>query len=713
MTGTNDDISRVFSAFDVTLRSGSVSSFSATIEGCADSARVAQSVVDLAPSQFLVLQYDSLRLDLLPLPCLVVCDGAETVVVQKAGANWVTLSGSGYSSRERIKRLDFELRFKPKHVVVHRGFMTSSFRFVDYVKSYARGNARRLMSGFFGSVAGHIASLFMPIGALLIIDKVLGHNGVGTLDVIIALLIGAELLRFFMTTSRNIVLGELADEFVHETQSLLFQMQANRRNPHFKPTSHELYRTLKHIEKTRKIFADYTVALLADMVFLLVLIAVMFLLSPLLAKIAMVGLAINIASTIVTSFLRRDVARRRMEVTEGSDETYVELLTTGVDRRLMGRQHNTLRDWNENIDANLRFEAQGDEYKFAPGPLNTLLLNCLRATVMWFGAIEALNGMITVGQFIAFNLVVALSLGPISKIAAFVSDVTELKRSARTVKDSFARPMEQDNEQSLILPSPKGIGTIEFKDVELVTPGKGEVIVSAINLRIPAGEKIAIMGGSGVGKSTFLSAVLGDERCYTGEIYAGNDNLHDMSLSAYRRRIGVLSQGAGLADGTLLSNLHMGDRDYDLDKIYAALESAKILDRVKALEDGLDTHITTKDSPFSQGEKQRILLARAYLHGAEMLLLDEPTSALDETTEAQVAERLIADHSGKTLIVSTHSLALAEEFDRVFLIKDKRLIEFSGADVKAGALVEETRRPSKGVVLHEAFRNGARKDGGR
>lgn len=670
------NIEALFQAHHVQLISGSSVSFCNAISEDPEVGEISRSIVDLAPGHFFDLSYDGVSFEFLPLPCLVVCRDATTVVVRRAGRNWLSISGHGFSGSKRIPIADFETRFKPIRVVCHRGYRVGDFRLYDYVVGFGRSNWKRFFGGFASGLAANLASLVMPIGALLVVDKVVGQNGVGSLDVIVAIVLVAEIFRYLMTVTKNIVLGELADDFVHETESLVLHTRLQQLDEAGGQTSHEYSLLLKHIEQTRRFLASYTVDLVADVLFILGLIVLLFTLSSFLAKIALFGVLANMVIAGTLSFLRRGKTKLRLKLADQSNTSFVKLLINSRDRRFMGREHNSVRDWSQNDAANARFLAQSEEYKYSVYPLNTFLLNGLRVVVIWFGAIEAVNGLLSIGQFIAFNLVVALSLAPIGRLSAFIADITELKRSSAAVQKALQIPISQDSPKSKLLPTPCRAGEIEFREVSLASAETKHVLLNNVSFSVRQGEKIAILGASGSGKSTLLSTLIGAKPSFEGDIVIGDQNLRDISLPAFRRRVGILTQESSLESITVLENLQLGGREIEVPKAISALQSAQIYDRVSGFDNGIDECLFSGSaSRLSQGEQQRILLARAIFNATDLLVLDEPTSALDKKTEDLVGDALTQMASNVTVVAATHSISLALKFDRIFLVVNGQIDE--------------------------------------
>ena len=213
-----------------------------------------------------------------------------------------------------------------------------------------------------------------------------------------------------------------------------------------------------------------------------------------------------------------------------------------------------------------------------------------------------------------------------------------------------------------------GAAMLELRSVTLADP-TGRPVLAAAELRLEPGARIAILGASGIGKSTLLEAVAG-LRGFSGEIRVDGWELADVAEPALRRRVAMLGQRPRLFAG----NIRLGRRDADHASVRQAAQLARVTDFADALPEGLATPLGEDGLGLSGGEIQRIALARIYLRDPGLVLLDEPTAHLDTATEALVLDGLAAFADGRTLVVATHSRAVAARMDKVFRIAGGRLL---------------------------------------
>jgi ATP-binding cassette subfamily C protein CydD len=217
-----------------------------------------------------------------------------------------------------------------------------------------------------------------------------------------------------------------------------------------------------------------------------------------------------------------------------------------------------------------------------------------------------------------------------------------------------------------------GAVTVDLRGVVLADP-TGRPVIDGADLVLEPGAHVAILGSSGIGKSTLLEAVAG-LRDFTGEIRIDERALGDIDETELRRRVAMLGQRPRLFAGSIADNIRLGRRDADHGAVRLAAQQARVSDFADALPEGLATRLGEDGLGLSGGEIQRIALARIYLRDPGLVLLDEPTAHLDAATEALVLDGLAAFAKGRTLVVATHSHALAARMDKVFRIAGGKLL---------------------------------------
>jgi ABC-type multidrug transport system fused ATPase/permease subunit len=216
-------------------------------------------------------------------------------------------------------------------------------------------------------------------------------------------------------------------------------------------------------------------------------------------------------------------------------------------------------------------------------------------------------------------------------------------------------------------------GEIEFKNVSFAYDSR-EPILRDVSFHVRPGERVAVVGPTGVGKTTLLSLILRFYQPAAGEIYFDGRAASEYELSSLRQRIGYVSQNTLLLPGTIMENLRYGNPDAREEQILRAAKVAGIHDFICSLPSAYESEIGERGVNLSEGQKQRLSIARALIKEPDIVILDEPTSALDSLTEKSIFQSLPEIIQNKTLFVVAHRFSTIKDSDRILLLNDNRLV---------------------------------------
>jgi len=287
------------------------------------------------------------------------------------------------------------------------------------------------------------------------------------------------------------------------------------------------------------------------------------------------------------------------------------------------------------------------------------------------GAVLIVRGEWSLGSLLAFQSYVGFVYGPAQFLATANFQLQGAMASLERVSALFDVVPEEGEEKGGKVERLRG--EVEFRDVGFSYNGK-ETVLENVSFRVGAGEHAAIVGPSGVGKTTLVSLLLQFYRPQKGEIRVDGRPASELELRSLRRRIGYVPQSPTLLKGTIADNLRYGDPDASDAEIQAAARVAGIHDFIAALPDGYASQVGERGVNFSEGQKQRLAIARALVKDPDVVILDEPTSALDSATEASIFASLPEVVRGKTLFVVAHRLRTIRQAGRILCFNDKGLV---------------------------------------
>ena len=364
-----------------------------------------------------------------------------------------------------------------------------------------------------------------------------------------------------------------------------------------------------------------------------------------------------------------------------------------------------------------RFHAQGSNslaayleavrYRARVAPLVDLFAAGGLAIVMWYGATRVLAGELTTGDVIVFFAYVTNLYAPMRALSRLSFAFNKATIGAERIADIFeARTEVTDRKDAR--PVKKLTGSIQFRDVSFEYE-PGHPILSEINLIIAPGEKVAIVGSTGAGKSTLVSLLPRFFDPTSGEIYINGDDIRTFQLQSLRDHVSLVLQDSLLFSGTIRENIAFGRPNATLAEIVAAAVAANADEFIRQKPYGYEARVTERGTSLSGGQKQRIAIARAILRNAPILILDEPTSGLDAATEKLVINSLESAAAGRTTLLIAHRLSTVRFADRIIVLESGRIIE-QGTDAELlgrNGRYAQLRRLQSAPKPEIQFREGA------
>ncbi|MDD6735469.1 MAG: ABC transporter ATP-binding protein, partial [Clostridiales bacterium] len=302
----------------------------------------------------------------------------------------------------------------------------------------------------------------------------------------------------------------------------------------------------------------------------------------------------------------------------------------------------------------------------------SFITDIFNVIVLIAGGLFLYAGKINFGDYSAFIVSINLFLTPVTTLINFMEQFQDGVSGFERFIEIIDEEPEQDGEHAV--PISRAEGHIEFRNVSYSYNESGEVLHN-INLDIPAGRRLALVGASGGGKTTICHLIPHFYDISEGEIFIDGREIHDITLESLRKNIGIVQQDIYLFNSTVKENILYGNPDATDDEIIAAAKRANIHDYIASLPDGYDTEIGERGVRLSGGQKQRLSIARIFLKNPPILILDEATSALDNATEIQIQSALDELCKGRTTIVVAHRLSTVKNVDEIAVVDDGRIVE--------------------------------------
>lgn len=305
-------------------------------------------------------------------------------------------------------------------------------------------------------------------------------------------------------------------------------------------------------------------------------------------------------------------------------------------------------------------------------PVIMIIMNLSVIAILYIGGLQVQARQIEVGSVMAAVTYVTQILMSIMMITMIFQSISRANASAKRVTEVLdTHPVIKGGERELT----GEISTIEFRDVSFRYPGTtGEYVLSHIDLTLHKGEKAALLGSTGSGKTTFVSLIARYYDVTSGAILINGVNIKEYTLSSLRAKLGYVLQKSELFGGTIAENIRWGNENAPIEDVYESARIAQADGFIRDFTDGYDTVIGEKGASLSGGQKQRVSIARSILKKPEVLIFDDSTSALDLGTEARLQAALKESLSGTTVLMIAQRIASIKNCDRIFVLDGGKVV---------------------------------------
>lgn len=447
--------------------------------------------------------------------------------------------------------------------------------------------------------------------------------------------------------------------------------------------------TLREFETLRDFFTSATLVALVDLPFVVIFLgAILFLAGPLAVLPALAVPLILLVGVLVQPALGR-LADRMLSEGQIKQAVLVETLTGIETIKAAGAGTAMRARWAEALARQSDYAVQSRGVTQLAINLTAFLQQAAQILVVVHGALLVVAGDITSGVLIAAVILTGRALAPLGVIVQTLTRLHQARSSYRSLDALMNTPVERPAGRQW-LARPILSGGLRFEDVRFAYPGQRGQALDGVSFTIRPGERVAILGTVGSGKSTIARLALGLYTPDTGAVMADGVDLRQIDPADLRRNIGAVLQEPWLVSGTLRENIALGSRQPSDAAVLAAAQLAGVEDFAAPHPDGYAMRLAERGEGLSGGQRQAVGLARAMLDDPAMLILDEPTAAMDTATEAALIARLKPTLSGRTLVLVTHRTSLLELVDRVIVID-------AGKVVADGPKAILQRRPAGGT----------------
>ena len=569
------------------------------------------------------------------------------------------------------------------------------------LKKYRALMGEVLLASFFVQVL----ALLSPLIFQVVIDKVLTHRSMSTLDVMVIALLGVSVFEILLGALRHYLFTHTTNRLDVELGAKLFEHLLKLPMSYFESRrSGDTVARVRELENARTFLTGQALTSWLDLLFAGVFIAVMFYYSVTLSLVVLAALPVFFAASwIVTPILRR---RLEDKFSMGAENQAFLVETVASIETLKSQAAEPLwrREWERRLADQVRAGFHAGHLSHATQQFIGLASKLLTAALLWLGARLVIQGDLTVGALIAFNMLAGRVNAPILKLASLWQEFTQMKVSIKRLADIMDARPEAAFHPSRTAP-PDLRGHVVLESVSFGYSEKAPPVLTEVSLQAKPGEIIGVVGVSGAGKTTLMRLIQRLHAPSRGRVLIDGVDLSLVDAGWLRRQLGVVGQDTVLFNRSVRENIALGSTGLGMEAIWSAAKLAGAHDFILQLPEGYDTVIGERGSRLSGGQRARIAIARALVHNPRLLLLDEATAALDYESERLIHDHMAQIAAGRTVFLVAHRLSTMRLTDRIVVLEKGRVVQV-GTHAELIAQVGRYRSLYHAHMMMEAPRTG-------
>ncbi|AFZ24499.1 ABC-type bacteriocin/lantibiotic exporter with N-terminal double-glycine peptidase domain [Cylindrospermum stagnale PCC 7417] len=616
------------------------------------------------------------------LPAIVHWEGNHYIVVYEITPKHVIVGdpaiGQRTLSHSEFKAgwIGYTLLLQPTTMLKEaKETYTPFWQFFELMKSYSVV----LLEVFIASVFIQIFGLITPLFTQLILDRVIVQRSELTLTAVGLGLLIFNLFQVVMTGLRQYLLDHTANRI--DLALIVAFIRHTLRLPLSFFESRYVGDIISRVQENRKIqrfLSGEALSILLDLLTVFIYLGLMFWYSWQMALLVLLIIPpFALLALIATPFLQR-ISREIFSAVAKESSYLIEALTgvrtvkaTAVEQTVRWHWEELL---NKEIKTNFSGQVIGIRLQLFSGTIQAVITTAL----LWFGAHQVIHNQLTIGQLVAFNMLLGNIISPFQRLSVLWEELQEVVIAVERINDVLETQPEEDLQHQIRQNLPPLKGHIRFENVTFrYRPESNINILENLSFEVKPGNIVALVGRSGSGKTTISKLVLGLYTPTEGKILIDGHDITTISLSSLRQQVGVVDQDTFLFGGTIRENISLGYPGANLAEVIEAAQLAGADEFIKKLPMGYESQIGEGGGLLSGGQRQRIAIARALLGNPQLLILDEATSHLDTESERIIQQNLNTILKGRTTLLIAHRLSTVRKADLI-LVLDRGVVIESG-----------------------------------
>jgi len=524
-------------------------------------------------------------------------------------------------------------------------------------------------------IAAILINLFVlatPLFMKNVFDRVLPNNGIETLW---AMAFGIGIIMIFdfiLKLLRSYYLGSAGKRADVVMSNKIFNQVLNIKLDEKPSSTGQFVSRLQSFESVRDFFTSATIVAIVDVPFVFLFLFVIFFFSGPLGWVPVAAIVIILVFSIIIQKKTKIISEQSSKEDQLKQTTLHETVSGLEVIKSIGAYSRMKSHWDQALIQTTYFNEKLQFLSQLNSTFTALVSQAANIAIIIVGVYMAIEGDASMGGIIAAMMLTGKVLGPLGQIVGMVLRYDKAMIALRNIDEIM--DMKTEKEGVGLLSRPNLTGDIEFKDVFFSYKGQNLETLKNINLTIKQGEKVAILGKIGCGKSTLTKLILNLYSPTKGSVLIDKTDVRQISSPDLRHAIGVVPQEAFLFMGTVKDNITVSQQFVTDEEVIAAAKLAGVHDFLGKHEAGYDLIVGERGEGLSGGERQSITLARALISNPGIIIMDEPTNSMDRQTENQFIKKMNTIKEDKTLIIVTHKTALLALVDRVIIVDDGKII---------------------------------------
>jgi ATP-binding cassette subfamily B protein len=611
------------------------------------------------------------------LPAIVHWEFNHFVIVEDWSHHGVTIIDPA-TGRERLSLIQFSERFTGIIILLEPG--AQFLRHTDYprlsLRTYAAQYIRQspwLLAQIVGATLLLQAfGLAVPLLTKIIVDQIVPQNMINIMQLLgiglVLLLLSQGVVMFL----REMLLLYLQIRIDTQTMPAFFEHLLNLPLRFFQHRARgDILTRLASNMEIRDIISSRLVATLLDAAMVSLTLSIL-LTQSLLFGLCVLGIGlVQTLVLIVTAPLIRRQAQQELTSISNCQSYETEVLTGIATIKAAGAEPHALEHWLNLFFRQLHLSSRQHYVLTTINIMMSTLRTLLTLGILWFGTLQVLSGQLPIGTMLALSSLAAICLNPLVSLIQSGLDIQFVRTHLERIADVVEAAPEQDTSRTI--PPPQLTGQISLQEVSFQYDTQGTKIIDAVSLTIAPGQKVAIVGRTGSGKSTLGKLLLGLYVPTTGNICYDAIPLRYLNYRSLRTQCGAVLQESTIFSGSIRQNIAFNNPQLPPEEIVKAAQIAALHDDILQMPMSYETPVAEDGAALSGGQRQRLAIARALAHQPAILLLDEATSALDVITERQVEQNLAG--LSCTQIIIAHRLSTIQSADLILVMDHGRLVE--------------------------------------